>query len=169
MFDPVINIRILREGSQMRDQAPITSTLFKNATMLDIFAVANVQTSDSPAASYFIYIQGVLNAILLSHFILDLRSIYLTDSNPSQTSHSHTTLQFVANIQGNIGASLNDSWATGEEGDLEEDEEIQYSDNPLATGLLGTKRSEVEEIEIIVENMPIASDTGNTVELTEFV
>lgn len=33
-----------------------------------------------------------------------------------------------------MGATLNDSWATGEERNVE-DEEIQYSDNPLATGL----------------------------------
>lgn len=34
-----------------------------------------------------------------------------------------------------MGASLDASWFIGEERDIEEVERIQYSDNPLATGL----------------------------------
>lgn len=89
-----------------------------------------------------------LHSILLSHFILDLRSIYPTASNPAQSSNKTTSLQFATNIEGNLGTSLDVSWATGEGRDIEEDEEIKYSDNPLAAGLLEIdSRTEVEGIE----------------------
>lgn len=85
---------------------------------------------------------------------MSLQSIYLIDSEPSQSSYQSGTLQFVANIQGNLGASLDDSWATGQERELEEDEEIQYSDHPFATGLLGTKRNtETERVGENIENI----------------
>ena len=80
-----------------------------------------------------------LTSILLSHFMLDLRSIYLKGSDPTHASDHITTLAFVSNVEGNFGASLDASWATSQrtDSDTEEDEdEIQYSDNPLATGLL---------------------------------
>ena len=80
-----------------------------------------------------------LTSILLSHFMLDLRSIYLKGSDPTHASDHVTTLAFVSNVEGNLGASLDASWATSQrtDSDTEEDEdEIQYSDNPLATGLL---------------------------------
>ena len=80
-----------------------------------------------------------LTSILLSHFMLDLRSIYLKGSDPTHASDHVTTLAFVSNVEGNFGASLDASWATIQrtDSDTEQDEdEIQYSDNPLATGLL---------------------------------
>ena len=60
-----------------------------------------------------------------------------------------TSVHFVANIEGNFGASLNDSWATGTAGWTEGDgdEDTQFSDHPLATGLLlgATSSSGVDE------------------------
>ena len=47
-----------------------------------------------------------------------------------------SSVKFAASIQGNLGASLDISWANGSENDPEEDEEMRFSDNPLATGLL---------------------------------
>ena len=87
-----------------------------------------------------------LNSILLSHFILDLRSIY--SKNRDITEPSSTTLHFVANIEGNIGATLFTSRFTGRERDEEDEEGISYSDHPFATGLLesGTD-NEVESAE----------------------
>lgn len=99
-----------------------------------------------------------MTSISLSHFILDLRSIYLPASIPSTSSHRNTTLHFASNVQGNFGASLDDSWATGEERDIEEEEEIQYSENPLATGLLNTGRN--REDERVKENFGEISEAG---------
>lgn len=78
---------------------------------------------------------------MLSHFILDLRSIYLKECSTTQTNQQLTSVKFAANIQGNLGASLDTSWATGEERETEEEQMIWYSDNPLATGLLGTEEN----------------------------
>ena len=75
---------------------------------------------------------------MISRFIIDLRSIYLSRSDAYTTgkNNSATTIQFAARIEGNVGASLDDSWATGEERDGEKDEEMRFSENPFATGLL---------------------------------
>ena len=79
-----------------------------------------------------------INSILISRFIIDLRSIYLSrpDAYTTGKNNSATTIQFAARIEGNVGASLDDSWATGEERDDGEDEEVRFSENPFASGLL---------------------------------
>lgn len=95
-----------------------------------------------------------LNSILVSHFILALRSIYLKNTNTSESSTGTSTVQFGAFIQSNLGATLDDSWIIGRERDIE-DEPVEYSGNPLATGLLSSVRSvEGEDIEIGIERVP---------------
>ena len=86
-----------------------------------------------------------LNSILLSHFILDLRSIYSKNRDHDITEQSSTTLHFVTNIEGNIGATLFTSRFTGRERDEEDEEGISYSDYPFATGLL--ESGTVNEVE----------------------
>ena len=88
-----------------------------------------------------------LNSILLSHFILDLRSIYLIEKKPTNTSQQATSLQFAANFQGTMGASLDTAWVTGQERHFEEDEETRYSDDPLATGLLDDEKETSGEMD----------------------
>ena len=44
-------------------------------------------------------------------------------------------MQFATYVQGNLSASLDITGFTGEQEDVEDNEEIIYSDNPLATGL----------------------------------
>ena len=39
-------------------------------------------------------------------------------------------------MAGNIGATLDDTWATGGNGNDEEDEEAQFSEYPFAIGLM---------------------------------
>lgn len=95
-------------------------------------------------------------SILLSRFILDLHSIYLIDKSSYQTTSRSTTIQFAPNIEGNLGASLDISWVTGQERDFEEDEKIQYSDNPFATGLFGFK-----------EDSRIGQTVGNDIDVLD--
>ena len=75
-----------------------------------------------------------LISILLSHFILDLRSIPLSEDDTSGSTHQVTSVRFASNIGENLGGSLDISWATGEEQDIdeEEDNDIVHSDHPLA-------------------------------------
>ena len=112
------------------------------------------------AASAFIYIQNVwvhycsllkntylfvkliiaeyfwtcrITAIILSRFILDLRSVYSTAGDPGNTTMSKSiSLKFVASVEGNMGAPLSDAWVTGRE----IDDEVRYSDNPLSVWLV---------------------------------
>ena len=80
---------------------------------------------------------------------MDLRSVYFARNRPVETNTKVTSVQFVANIEGNVGASLDISWVTGEREDAEE--EIQHSTNPFAVGLLSTERdSEVGGINLEV-------------------
>ena len=83
-----------------------------------------------------------LTSILLAHFILALRSIPLSEDHASGPTHQVTSVRFASNIEGNLGASLDISWATGEERDIdeEEDDDIVYSDDRLALGLIDIRR-----------------------------
>ncbi|KAK7682106.1 hypothetical protein QCA50_014692 [Cerrena zonata] len=172
---------ILRASSEARVQTTLTSTLLRNgsiqfgtllvlniiAVILDSLSVANIQEASISSLSNFIYFQQIFNSILLSHFILDLHSIYLTESNPgSQTNPRSTGMEFAASVQGNIAASLDISWATGEESerDIEEDEEIWYSNNPLTDGLLqdigggeSDERTKISEVDKGLEVGPSGS------------
>ena len=78
-----------------------------------------------------------MNSILLSRFILDLRSIYHTSGSIPSSNTQPSSLRFVSRVEGNIGASLDASWATEDNagGHDSEEEEIYYSNNPLLTGL----------------------------------
>lgn len=80
---------------------------------------------------FFLYYVSI-TSIILVHFILDLRACYNTGLDPSSDTYRVTTIHFAAAVEGNIGASLNDSWATGRERD---EEGTHYSNNPLSVGL----------------------------------
>ena len=90
-----------------------------------------------------------LTSILLSHFTLDLRSIHLSEDDTSVSTHQVTSVRFASNIEGNLGASLDISWATGEERDIgeEEDNDIVPSDHPLAVELIDIRRDNEERLE----------------------
>ena len=90
-----------------------------------------------------------LTSILLSHFMLDLRSVHLSEDDTSGSTHQVTGVRFATNIEGNLGASLDISWATGEERDIdeEEDDDIVYSDNPLAVGPIDIRTDDEERLE----------------------
>ena len=99
-----------------------------------------------------------LNSVVLSYFILDLRSIYLIEKKPTNTSQQATILQFAANSQGTMGASLDTAWVTGQERHFEEDEETEYSDDPLATGLFGVAKEPNAEMAQAEEKCVILGD-----------
>lgn len=80
-----------------------------------------------------------VKSILLSHFILDLRSIYPVTSDVTNHSHKVTSLQFAVGIENNLGTTLHLSRFTGEERFIEDEDQIIYSQNPLATGLLASE------------------------------
>ena len=90
-----------------------------------------------------------LTSILLSHFILDLRSIHLSEDDTSGSTHQATSVRFASDIEENLGGSLDISWATGEERDIEEEEDndIVYSDNPIAVGPIDIRTDDEERLE----------------------
>ena len=90
-----------------------------------------------------------LTSILLSHFILDLRSIPLSEDDSSGSTHQVTSVRFASNIGENLGGSLDISWATGEERNIDEEEDnnIVYSDNPVAVGLIDIRRDDEGRLE----------------------
>ena len=92
-----------------------------------------------------------LTSILLSHFILDLRSFALSEDDTSRSTHQVTSVRFASNIEGNLGASLDVSWVTGGERDIdeEEDNDIVYSDNPVAVGPIDIRRVDEERLRAV--------------------
>lgn len=85
-----------------------------------------------------------INAIILAHFILDLRSIYHIDGDPT-SNRKIATLQFAASVEGNMGTALTDTWISGRQRDVEEEQKIQYSDSPLGTGLVMSTAQDEDE------------------------
>ena len=90
-----------------------------------------------------------LTSILLSHFILYLRSFPLSEDDSSGSTRQVTSVRFASNIEGNLGASLDVSWATGEERDIEEEEDndIVHSDHSLAVGPIDIRTDDEERLE----------------------
>ena len=82
---------------------------------------------------------------------MDLRSIHLSEGDTSGSTHQVTSVRFASNIEGHLGASLDILWATGEERgiDEEEDNDIVYSDNPLALGLIDIRTDDEERLEAV--------------------
>ncbi|KAK7693364.1 hypothetical protein QCA50_002932 [Cerrena zonata] len=142
---------IFKAGQQLRTQTSITTVLIQNgsiqfctllllnvvAMILDLLSVTNLKSNSSQDETLFIVIQEIFNSIVLSHFILNLRSIYHIDSDSKPSFDQHSTVHFATFIEGNMGTSLSTSWIVGNNRDAE-NEAIQYSDNPLMTGLLDT-------------------------------
>ena len=66
----------------------------------------------------------------MSRFLLDLRSVYYTESAGTDSPDRDTsTVRFATNIIGNMGATLNTRWSS-------DDEDVQYSSQPFSVGLL---------------------------------
>ena len=74
---------------------------------------------------------------------MNLHSIYYVNKDPTEVSEGTMSLEF-ATIEGNAAATLDTSWVTGTERDSE-NEEDQYSRNPLATGLLSDSKCQYIE------------------------
>ncbi|KAK7693026.1 hypothetical protein QCA50_002591 [Cerrena zonata] len=165
-------IYIFREREEVRAGSKLTTRLAYGGSMqfglllllnilavlLDILAVAASSTT-FPNTSQFLFIQNVLTSIILSHFILNLRSTYLTTNNPSQTSSKQSSLHFASAVEGNMGSSLSGSWGSNIEEDEEDTEGVQYSDYPFAAGLDDIREASGSEN---VEEVPEAGPSVTT-------
>ncbi|KAJ3475129.1 hypothetical protein NLI96_g12044 [Meripilus lineatus] len=82
-----------------------------------------------------------IRSILISRFILDLRSVQISDNQTG--SGSVSSVRFTARATGTLGAPLDQSstWATNAVDNIPEP--MIYSDDPLAEGLI--PHPEIEE------------------------
>lgn len=91
-----------------------------------------------------------LTSIILSRFILDLRSVYHTTHNISQSDSKQSSVCFASALEGNMGAALNASWRSSRDHNEEEAEGLQYSGYPFMTVLSDFKEASgpenVEEV-----------------------
>ncbi|KAK7688752.1 hypothetical protein QCA50_008291 [Cerrena zonata] len=165
MFEPAINIAlfnlgrfdILKYSEALLNIFSILLLLNILVVLLDILTVAS--QSSLPNASQFVVIQQVLTSIILSHFILSLKSTYHIADNPSQTSSRQSSLHFASAIEGNMGASLSGSWGSNREEDEDDTEGVHYSDYPFAAGLVDIKETSGDEN---VEEIPQAGPSGTS-------
>ncbi|KAK7675888.1 hypothetical protein QCA50_021180 [Cerrena zonata] len=117
-----------KESRNIQAKTQLTTALVQNGFLQFLVLLAmNITTmvldqlsvaSDSlilQNASYFLYVQDVINSILLSHFIINLRSKSPLNGNISQPSQlTSTTVEFAStSILGDIGEPLNDSYGLG--------------------------------------------------------
>jgi len=140
---------IRRGFTQPKKNGTLTYLIQRDGTIyfvtLLILNVINLVAVKFQAFGSLPAITEVLNSILISRFILNLRGVYLygTDSKASSNSSLKlsdiSTLQFADDMAGNLGAPLDDILTDVDErtervaGD---DEEIAYvSNDPLTVGL----------------------------------
>ena len=91
---------------------------------------------DIPLPCFIVSHSSRLSSIVLSHFLLDLRSVYLKSGQIPRGQSLVSSIVFSESVFANIGAALN---GFGDEGPDEEDSEgsrVVYSEQPLAVGLL---------------------------------
>ena len=83
-----------------------------------------------------------ISSILLSRFILDLRSVYVTESNSG--SGRMSSLRFASQFSGNIGAPLEEAstWTTNAADN--EPEPMLFSDDPMAEVLTSRPTADPE-------------------------
>lgn len=87
-----------------------------------------------PCRHILTIINTSISSILLSRFLLDLRSVYTPDTRSQNTSLS--SVRFASQIVGNLGAPLEEesAWSTNAADHVPEP--ITISDDPLAEGLI---------------------------------
>lgn len=93
-----------------------------------------------PLTARLLIIFGSLTSSLISHFLLDLRGVYLADQDSAGTDMI-STLRFGDSAVGNLGAPLDSGWAEGYK-DIQHDERtqtVQFSTSPLSVGLMDEK------------------------------
>ena len=84
-------------------------------------------------------------AILVTRFLLDLRSIYYVDTSSDgtettmETDKSTTDIRFAASIVGNMGAPLAGKFGESDQGESD-DSTLEFSNDPMSTGMLESLR-----------------------------
>lgn len=72
--------------------------------------------------------------------------MYQTDAPALTSGPLISSVRFATTLAGNIGAALDDAWATGRAPEDGEDEEPEYSDYPFAVGLLQSNEMQEEDV-----------------------
>ncbi|KAK7695967.1 hypothetical protein QCA50_000606 [Cerrena zonata] len=132
-------LTIYRARREPYTSSTVATVLVRNGSVQFILLVivnfANMlrDLSTTTLASLFVYINAVTTSILISRFILDLRSVYLKPQFTFSSNKPASSVNFASWV-GNIGASLDVSWTAGQEGEVKEDDTL-FSDTPLAVGL----------------------------------
>ncbi|KAK7676156.1 hypothetical protein QCA50_020867 [Cerrena zonata] len=116
-------------GLKMRPRTSLVYMLLRDDSLLRLLGNHVKVLGSSPA------ITQVIQSILMSHFLLNLRSVYMSPSgaNPDSSGNSLTPT-YSSMIVGNLGAPLRDVYDPDEEEDEEEDI-IYVASDPLLVGL----------------------------------
>ncbi|KAK7675886.1 hypothetical protein QCA50_021178 [Cerrena zonata] len=123
-FTLVATLSTYRDSKKAKVKTRLTTTLIHNgflqflgllamnviAVFLNIFSIAS-SSPTAPHATYFITLLDAVHSILLSNFMINLRSVYQSTGNLSDPGRQSLSIHFASSILGNIGAPLNSSWA----------------------------------------------------------
>ena len=76
-----------------------------------------------------------ISSILYSRLILDLRWVYHSNNGLLKSDLKSSILVFAANVEGNLGAAADASWAIGVNNSEYRHDTTELSENPLSVGL----------------------------------
>lgn len=76
-----------------------------------------------------------ISAILICHFLLDLRNIYISEGGTEISQSEVTTLRFSDTLVGNAGAPLDSFLHVDHDDSLQTEETAYYSKDPFEFGL----------------------------------
>ncbi|KAK7680833.1 hypothetical protein QCA50_016143 [Cerrena zonata] len=135
-------IDVVKESRRLHIKTGLSTLLIRNGSLqflillllnatnvaLNVLNIAAVTS----ASSFFFYINLSVSSMLVSRFLLDLRSVYLSGQG-HDSLNSTSTIRFSDSIIGNIGAPLDTSVAfnAGDEHEIRENR-IRYSNDPFS-------------------------------------
>lgn len=137
---------IMRHFHSLKIQTSLVNMLFRDGTVYFVFLlilnVVNLIAIKEQAFGAIPALTDVITSILISRFMLNLRSVYTaSDSDISSSFHpsKFSDIRFVNTIVGNLGAPLNTGAATDHSDPVDDEPDasrlVQCSSDPLAAGL----------------------------------
>ncbi|TCD62833.1 hypothetical protein EIP91_006346 [Steccherinum ochraceum] len=132
-FKPKISILLLRDGTIYFVALFIANFV---TLLLDIFSR---QDWVLDGATNLMYLTEAIAPTLIARFLLDLRSVYHAEYEPT-TGHQLSIMQFASgSVMGNLAAPITDStWTTGQGDDVDSDQANKREEarEPFLAGLV---------------------------------
>ncbi|KAH8082846.1 hypothetical protein BXZ70DRAFT_1012254 [Cristinia sonorae] len=150
--------RIQKTSIRLGLRAPLSMLLLRDGTVyfaailfMQIFAIVSSEVGSSFVLfDVWTYFVQVFNVIFLCRFMLNLRGIYLSDTEDTEiTTRPMSDVNFAATIVGNMGAPLEpltfiSHARTTTQDESEDSDLVEVSRNPIMVGLSPNEADQIE-------------------------